>query len=94
MESFIYKDLNKASRDKDAMKIISFGPMAAALSFIVQHANAKRKDKLTGNFSLYRGAKFNKEDIQKYHVDAIIPLKGFTSTTIREQVAFKYAVEE
>ena len=39
METFIYADLNKASRQKDAKKIKFYGPFASALSYIVHCGN-------------------------------------------------------
>ena len=39
MESFIYADLNKASREKDVTKIKLYGAFAAALSYIIYCAN-------------------------------------------------------
>jgi len=66
MESFIYREINKASREKDTTKITSFGPIAAALSFIVQHANQNRKDKIKGNFTLYRGARMTLEELEGF----------------------------
>ena len=39
MESFIYEDLNRASRNKDQSKIQYYGAFAAALSYIIGHAN-------------------------------------------------------
>ena len=61
MESFIYADLNKASRDKDKTKIKFFGAFAAALSYIIYFANTNRKDNmLKGINMLYRGLKMSK----------------------------------
>jgi hypothetical protein len=37
-ETFLYKDLKKASRDKDESKIITLGPYALVLSFILLKA--------------------------------------------------------
>ena len=34
-ETFLYKDLKKASREKDQSKIMSLGPYALALSYIL-----------------------------------------------------------
>ena len=49
METFIYSDLNRASREKDETKIKFYGAFAAALSYIIYFANTKRKDdKLNG----------------------------------------------
>lgn len=45
MESFIYSDINKTSREKDASKIQLYGPYAAALSYIIYFAN-KNKTKI------------------------------------------------
>lgn len=41
MESFLYTEINKASRDKDEDKLEFYGPIAAALGYIVQFANSK-----------------------------------------------------
>ena len=56
MESFIYEELNQASRKKDKSKIQFYGAYAAALSYIIYTANEKRKDSsLRGTTILYRG---------------------------------------
>ena len=44
MESFIYQDLNRATRDKDQSKIKFYGAFAAALSFILYSASQHRTD--------------------------------------------------
>ena len=44
MESFIYADMNRVSREKDETKIKFYGAFAAALSYIVYFANEKRKN--------------------------------------------------
>ena len=54
MESFIYEEMNKASRQKDTSKIKFYGALASALSFIVHagnHSNIEIKD----SFVVYRG---------------------------------------
>ena len=63
MESFIYPELNRACREKDEKKIKYYGAFAAALSYIIYHANKKRVDscKLTGTTVLYRGLKLEQE---------------------------------
>ena len=62
MESFIYADLNKASRKKDEKKIKYYGAFAAALSYIIYSANQNREaNKLEGSTKLYRGLKMSKE---------------------------------
>ena len=57
MESFIYQDLNMACRSKNKEQIKSFGPYAAALSYIIYQANKKRDDKMDGVSILYSGLK-------------------------------------
>ena len=42
MESFIYREINKASRQKDRSKIKFYGAYAAALSYIINTANKQR----------------------------------------------------
>ncbi len=41
-ETFLYKDLKKASRDKDESKIITLGPYALVLSFILLEAKQSK----------------------------------------------------
>lgn len=56
MESFVYSEMNKASRNKDPSKIELYGPMASALSFII-HAGNKKTTDLQEKFVVYRGLK-------------------------------------
>ena len=42
METFLYKELKRASLQKDETRIPSLGPYAAALSFIIANANRFR----------------------------------------------------
>ena len=39
MESFIYKEMNKASRKKDVSKIKFYGPFASALGYVIHCGN-------------------------------------------------------
>ena len=43
MESFIYGEMNKATRLKDQSKIKFFGAFAAALSYIINYANKNQE---------------------------------------------------
>ena len=43
MECFLFKEMNKATRDKDLEKIKFYGPFAAALSCILYFSNKYRK---------------------------------------------------
>ena len=42
MESFVYNEMNWSSRRKDRSKIKFYGPLAAALGFIVHSGNEER----------------------------------------------------
>ena len=57
MESFIYKEMNKASRDKELDQIKFFGGLASVLSYIIYNANKNRENtiKLKNTTELYRG---------------------------------------
>ena len=60
MESFIYADMNQASRSKDKTKIKFYGAFAAALSFIIYYANINGKKNTQKTITeLYRGLKMN-----------------------------------
>ena len=39
-ETFLYKDLKKAAREKDQSKIMTLGPYALALSYILTYAKS------------------------------------------------------
>ena len=39
LQSFVFKEMNKASREKDISKIEFYGPYASALGFIVHCGN-------------------------------------------------------
>lgn len=50
MESFVYPDLNRACREKDATKIENYAAFAFALSQIIYLANSKlQTGKLKGS---------------------------------------------
>ena len=64
MESFIYTDMNKASREKDKTKIKFYGAFAAALSYIIYFANQNRKiNKLQKLTKLYRGINMSAAEV-------------------------------
>ena len=88
METFIYADLNRASREKDKTKIKFYGAYAAALSYIIYFANTKRKDdKLKGSNLLYRGLKMKKSQVETYKPGSTTHLIGFTSTSLNSKTA-------
>ena len=64
MQTFIFSEMNKASRNKDVEKIRFYGPLASALSFIVHFGN-KKQTKLKKEFSVYRGYWSSHQEIYK-----------------------------
>ena len=62
MQTFIFQEMKKASRNKDIKKIKYYGPLASALSFIV-HCGNKRQTKLDREFFVYRGLQMKHEEI-------------------------------
>jgi len=63
MESFVFKEANKASWSKDKSKIMFYGPFASALGYIVHAANAKKKEKIAKKLTVYRGLKLSQQEI-------------------------------
>ena len=91
METFLYKELNKASRTKDLDKIKFYGPFASALSFAI-HCGNKQQSSLQREFSVYRGLPISTEELnQKYKLGSTLNLKGFTSTTLLKIKGIEYA---
>ena len=66
MESFIYADMNRASRNKDKSKIKFYGAFAAALSYIIYNANKNRKDWKLRRVRLFRGVKMHRAEYETY----------------------------
>ena len=93
MQTFIFGDMNRASRDKDLDKIEFYGPLASALGYILHAASSKRKEQLGNKVTLYRGFSLKEEDIKKhYEVGKDTNLLGFTSTTLKKSVAIDFAI--
>ena len=57
MEGFLYEQLNRCIRSQDPAFIEYFGPFAAAISYIIYHANNNLNIKMSGTNWLYRGEK-------------------------------------
>lgn len=94
MESFIFTELNKASRNKDLTKIKYFGPFALALSYIV-HCGNENHDNDQINQKLYRGFHIPKAEIaQKFIEDTIINLPGFSSSSCSRNCGLEFAFKD
>lgn len=94
MESFVFKEVNKSSREKDKSKIKFYGAFASALGYVIHAANAKRKVKLANKFTVYRGTKLNQQEIsERYSGEKPINLLGFTSSTLNRSRALSFSVD-
>ena len=92
MQSFVFSEMNIASRTKDKGKIKFYGPLASALSFIV-HCGNKKQTNLGKEFKVYRGLRVNAEELDlKYKPGKCLNLQGYTSTTQDIGTALKFAV--
>ena len=95
MESFIYADMNMASRTKDQSKIKFYGAFAAALSFIIYQANRNlmsQQKKKSRDVRLFRGVKMHQLEADQYEADQLINLTGYTSTSKLFSKACKFAL--
>ena len=96
METFIFKEMNNASRNKDAKKIQLYGPFASALSFIIYvgRQNQSKSIKSKKDFYVYRGLPLTLSEIEtKYRLGSVINLQGYTSSTLSKQNALEFAFE-
>lgn len=92
MESFIYRDMNKASREQDMTKLKYYGPLAATLGFIIQKGNLNKRQLDNGQLYLFRGLQENQDIVNaKYNVGNLVDLKGFTSCTLDRNKAVEFA---
>ena len=93
METFIYRTLNFSSRTKDASKIFTLGPFAAALSIILFGAELKSRlnydlEAFATNkpaVSLYRGLKLTRKEVEQYirNIGQFINMNGYSSTSMK-----------
>lgn len=91
MQSFVYSEMNKASRSKDRSKIKFYGAYASALGFII-HCGNKQDRTLSQKLIVYRGQQLqSQEDIEKFNEGKIVNLNGFTSTTLCKNTAIEFA---
>ena len=63
MESFVYKEMNLASRSKDKSKIKFYGAFASALSFII-HCGNDMRTKSDKALTVFRGFPTSREDFE------------------------------
>ena len=94
MESFIYKEINKASRAQDETKIKYYGPFASALSFIIHCSNAPNHNP-NQTKTIYRGFQMPLSTFNsKFEKDAFVDLEGFTSCSANPAVALRFTITD
>lgn len=93
MESFIYSDMNKASRDKELDQIKFYGGFASVLSYIIYNANNNRRNtiKLKNTTELFRGLCMSEFEADAFVAGSKINLLGYTSTSRKFTRALKFA---
>jgi hypothetical protein len=65
MESFVFREMNKATRDKDVTKIKYYGPLARALSFIIHSSNSDKSTNQGKSNTVYRGLTLPQAELDK-----------------------------
>lgn len=96
MESFVFKEMNRACREKDISKIEYYGPLASALSFIIYCGNQRKSNgSTTENFTVYRGLKVSEQELEeKYKIGNVFNLQGYTSSTLNREIAKSFAFDD
>ena len=91
METFIFREMNKASRTKDFEKLKFYGPFASALSFVIHTGNKNKKDQKE-EFTVYRGLRLSVTEMkERYYKGNLMCLQGYTSTTLSQERALNFS---
>ena len=94
MESFIFSEMNRASRMKDNSKIKYYGAFASALGFIIHCGNHKSTE-FKNKFTVYRGFKLAHSELEKMFVPGeMVNLLGFTSTSLSRDRALRFSLRK
>ena len=91
LECFLFKRMNRASRDKDSSAIKTLGPYAVAISKIINSVQQKRLDKRVGQFTCFRGMALPQKIIQKWCKKKSLHLDGYISASLDEKLAMYFA---
>ena len=90
-ECFLFKKLNKSSRDKDSSVIKTLGPYAVAISRVIEKVQQKRLDKIIGSFICFRGITLPPSLIENWKNRKFIDQDGYISASRDERVAIGFA---
>lgn len=82
LDCFLFGKLNKISREKDSSAIETLGPFAVALTKIIDNIQQKRRDKIIGRFTCYRGLALSKDVIDSWTKNKYIELDGYNSASL------------
>jgi hypothetical protein len=95
MESFVFREMNKAIMEKNTQKIQVYGPFARALSYII-HCSNQKKEKVQETYTVYRGQNLvhNSDHLyRKYQRGERIRFQGYTSTTLKKELALQFTID-
>ena len=94
IESFIYKRINKISREKDISSVLTLGPFAVVLTRIIKQSQQNRVERLRGPLKVYRGMSLPEATLEQWENKGIVSLDGYSSTTQKEHIAKQFATIE
>ena len=87
MESFVYKELNTASRDRDSSKVENYGPFAWGLYYTYSREDKGRV--------VFRGIHIKADEVSKYYraheSKGWLELKGWSSCSLDYNVALEFS---
>jgi hypothetical protein len=66
LESFLFRRLNKCSRDKNTDVINTLGAFAVAITRVINNVQSNRLDRIKGPFMCHSGLAIQKKTIEKW----------------------------
>uniref|UniRef100_A0A7S3FTP5 NAD(+)--protein-arginine ADP-ribosyltransferase n=1 Tax=Strombidium rassoulzadegani TaxID=1082188 RepID=A0A7S3FTP5_9SPIT len=100
MESFLYREVNRASRERDVSKVETLGPYAWVLRKIVEVGQLLRKKSKweDSQLILFRGLGIFREQLEDIikakEQQSFIILEGFQSSSLKKSVAEVFALQQ
>ena len=93
MESFIYRAINKASRETNSSYVETLGPYAVLISRVISRAQRNRDDNIVGEFMIFRGISLPPSTIRKWRNGGFfgklnfLNLDGYSATSLDQNTA-------
>ena len=72
LECFLFNRLNKSCRDQDKTAIKTLGPYSVCLTRIIERVQHRRKDRITGEFTCFRGIKLDQDELDVWMKKKVI----------------------